>query len=293
MKNMRMPFLATVAVLLFSAVFIGCVMKELHSAWHDRPVAGGAEDEWLEWNRALHWLPGEEVTIGLLNDDRMLYLRLSTRNKAIQRQVMTVGLTVWLDETGGRNEAYGIRFPLPNRGKEPGAERPPALEGDGEGRMDPSGGPDRFRDVSRGDMEITRPGRNEYSVILADNSDPNGIRCRIRDVQGSLVYELRVPLIRDEASPLGIAARKPKIVGIGLLTGEDSGPSPRWGVEGGGRGGGRGPGGAGPGGSGGEPGGRGGGTGPPQGPPGGMGGGGREKTKSIDLWLKIHLAEHP
>lgn len=116
MKNIRTPFLAAVAVLLFSAGLIGCVMKELHCAWHDRPAAGGAEDEWLEWNRALHWLPEEEVTVGLLNDDRMLYLRLSARNRAIQRQVMAAGLTVWLDETGGRSEIYGIRFPLPSRG---------------------------------------------------------------------------------------------------------------------------------------------------------------------------------
>lgn len=286
MKNIRMPFLATVALLAFSAGLIGCGMKELYSAWHDRPVAGSAEDEWLEWNRALHWLPGEEVTVGLLNDDRMLYLRLSTRNKAIQRQVLTAGLTVWFDETGGRNEAYVIRFPLPNRGMEPGVERRPAMEGDAEGRMDPSGGPDPFRKVSQGDMEITRPGKNEYSVILADNSDPNGIRSRIRDVQGSLVYELRVPLIRDESSPLGITAGKPKTIGIGLMTGEDTRPSQSWGGDGGG--GGRGPGGGGPG-----PEGRGGGTGPPQGPPGGMGGGGREKAQSIDLWLKVHLAERP
>jgi len=293
MKNIRMPFLATVAVLLFSVGLIGCVMQELHCAWHDRPAVGGAEDEWLEWNRALHWLPKEEVTVGLLNDDRMLYLRLSMNNRAIQRQVMTAGLTVWLDETGGRNETYGIRFPLPSRGMEPGSERRPSMERNGEGPMDLPDGPDPFRIISKGDMEITRPGRNEYVVMLADNSDPNGPRGRIRSVQGALVYELQVPLVRDERSPFGIAAIRPKIIGIGLVTGEDSWPSSRWGGDGGGRGGGRGPGGSGPSGFGGEPGGKGGGTGPPQGPPGGMDGGGRTKTKSVDLWLKVHLAEHP
>jgi hypothetical protein len=246
MKNIRMPFLATVALLAFSAGLIGCGMKELYSAWHDRPATVNGADEWLEWNRALHWLPGEEVTVGLLNDDRMLYLRLSTRNKAIQRQVLTAGLTVWFDETGGRNEAYGIRFPLPNRGMEPGVERRPSMERDGEAPMDPSDGPDPFRKVSQGDMEITRPGKNEYSVILAGNSAPNGIRCRIRNVQGSLVYELRVPLIRDETSPLGIAAHKPKTIGIGLMAGEKTRSSQSWGGDGGGGRGGRGPGGGGP-----------------------------------------------
>jgi hypothetical protein len=263
-------------------------MEELYSTWCDRQVTIDGLDEGTEWENALHSVAKGEITVGLLNDERMLYLRLSTRNQAIQRQVLTAGLTVWFDETGGKEKIYGVHFPLPIQNRRPGLERRPASGRDGAKRMDPSDGPDPFSEMSQGDIEITRPGENEHSMISADHSSPYGIRCRVGNTKGAIVYELRVPLIRDENSSHGIAVNKPKIIGIGFVTGEDEHLRQGAGDRGGGRGGGRGPGGMG-----GGPEGRGGGMGqPPQGSPGGMGGI-QETMKPINQWLKVHLAERP
>jgi hypothetical protein len=264
-------------------------MEELYSTWCDRRLAIDGRDGYLEWNGALHPCPGKDVTVGLLNDDRMLYIRLSTQNRAIQRRILDAGLMVWIDETGGRDQAYGIHFPLPNLGTDRDFEHPPEPGRRVEKGADRPDGPLPFPDLSRGNIEITRPGKSEFSVIAADHSDPYGIRCRIGSTRGTLVYELQVPLIRDEKTATGIATNMPQMIGIGLVTGEESRPAPGWGDGGADRGGRRGPGGTGRG-----PEGRGGGMGPPpQGPPDGTGGGGREKVESVDLWLKVHLATRP
>jgi uncharacterized membrane protein YgcG len=287
MKNACTPLPLMAVVLILLTMVMGCGMEEMYSVWCDRQITIDGLDEGTEWENALHLVAKGEITVGLLNDKRMLYLRLSTRNQAIQRQVLTAGLTVWFDETGGKEQIYGVHFPLPIQNRRPGLERRPASGRDGVKRMEPPDSPDPFSEISRGDIEITRPGKNEHSMISADHSSPYSIRCRVGNTKGALVYELRVPLIRDENSFHGIAVNKPKIIGIGLVTGEDEQPRQDMGDRGGRGGGGR------PGGMGGGQEGRGGGMGqPPQGPPGDMGGI-RETMKPINQWLKVHLAEQP
>ena len=282
------PSAPRASVLIILIIFLtGCGMEELYSTWSDRQVTIDGLDDGTEWENALHSVAKGEITVGLLNDERTLYLRLSTRNQAVQRQVLTAGLTVWFDETGGKEQIYGVHFPLPIQNRRPGSEPRPASGRDGAKRMNSSDMADLFSEISRGEIEITRTRKNEYSMISADQSSPYGIQCRIGNTKGALVYELRVPLIRDENSYHGIAVNKPKIIGIGLVTGEGEQPRQGAGDRGGGRGGGRGPGGMGGGLEG-----RGGGMGqPPQGPPGGMGS--IETMKPINQWLRVHLAERP
>jgi hypothetical protein len=287
MKNAYTSLPLMAIVLILFTMVIGCGMEEMYSAWCDRQITIDGLDEGTEWENALHLVAKGEITVGLLNDERMFYLRLSTRNQAIQRQVLAAGLTVWFDETGGKRQIYGVHFPLPIQDRRPDTERQPASGRDGSKRMEPFDRPDPSSEISQQDIEITRPGENEHSMISADHPFPSGIQCRVGKTKGVLVYELRVPLIRDGNSSHGIAVNKPKIIGIGLVTGEDQQSRQDMGDRGG-RGGGRRPGGMG-----GGPEGRGGGMGqPPQGPPGGMDGI-QETMKPINQWLKVHLAERP
>ncbi len=287
----------TICLLALSAVILitGCGMLELFSAWCDRKVSIDGISGGAEWNGALHSMPDRGFTIGILNDEKMLYLCLSTRNQALQRKIMTAGLIVWFNETGDKRLSYGIHFPLPSREGEHGPE-PPAYPGkDGIPKMDSSGRPDPLGEIPQADMEILRPGENERSVIAAERTPVGGVRCRIRNSRGVLVYELQVPLIRNGDFPHGISAKKPKIIGIGLVTGGKEEPRPDGGDRDGSPGGGRGPGcPGGPGGPGGPDGGK------PGGGPGGAGqppqespdrGGMHDKMQSLDLWLKVHLAE--
>ncbi|MCE5283203.1 MAG: hypothetical protein LLG93_13995 [Deltaproteobacteria bacterium] len=231
-----------------------------------------------------------ELTVGLLNDERMLYLRLSTRNRAIQRQILRAGLTLWFDETGGQAKTYGIRFPLPRSGPPTDRTPPQDREGgrSGEGMKGP--GDDRVGlGAVQSDIEVFRPDSKEHSTIAAEDSSPGGLRCRLGISAGNLVYEIQIPLLRSEAARHGIALATMKTIGVGVITGQDEQTQQSPGGWGGGPDGGGGPGG----GMGGDRGGRGGAMGPPpQGPPGGRDAT-QEKTQSVEQWLKVRLAERP
>ncbi len=292
--------LLVAALLLLSAAAAGCGMEEMASVWRDRPVVIDGRDDGAEWKGALHTVAKGELAVGVLNDERMLYLRLSTRNRAIQRQILKAGLTLWFDETGGQAKSYGIRFPLPRSG--PSADRMPPQGRDGGEMKGPDNdrvGPGAFADIKgpgpsgagslaavQSDIEVFRPDSKEYSTIAAESSSPGGLRCRLGISAGNLVYEIQIPLLRSEATRHGIALAAMKAIGVGVITGQDEQPQQSPGGWGGG------PGGGGPGGGmGGDRGGRGGAMGaPPQGPPGGRDAA-QEKTQSVEQWLKVRLAE--
>lgn len=134
-------------------------------------------------------------------------------------------------------------------------------------------------------MEIFGPGENEHSRMVAEDSTAHGIQCRLRNSNGDLIYELRVPLMRSPSSPYGIAMNTVKIIGIGLETGagDNSRLNMDVGVQtGGGRGGG-------------TRGAEGGTSGGPGGGNFGTGGGsdGRVSMKLNNQWLKVYLAVKP
>jgi hypothetical protein len=289
MKKSYKYIIVTIILLALSTVvtIMGCGMEELYSAWCDRHVTVDGINDDSEWARARHYvyMPDGGFTVGILNDEKMLYLRLSTRNQALQRKIMTAGLFVWLNETGNQKLNYGVHFPLPAKDGDPSQEERPTVPGkNGINLMEPSGKSDPFIAIPQKDIEIIGPGKNERGVIVADHTSQDGFRCHIGKTRDVLVYELQVPLIKSGKSSHGIAINKPKIVGIGLVTGEnersrqdrdDRESGPGGGREQGGKGGGH------PGGSGQSPQG--------QHDRGGM----QDKEQSIDLWLKVHLAERP
>ncbi|MDD5167767.1 MAG: hypothetical protein PHN75_03040 [Syntrophales bacterium] len=298
MKSMmRKSFLSIVVTVVLMSVFVGCGMEEINSTWCDRKVVIDGIDGGREWESARHSLAKGDVTIGIMNDEEALYVRLSTRNRAIRKQLLTTGFTVWFDETGGNNRMYGLRFPLPAWMEDPGPERLHPPSRNHEGQNDPPGISDYLRRASQGDMEIVQPWKNEFSSIAAEYSASYGIQCRLGNMRGNFIYELRIPMIRNSSRPYGIAMRKTKTMGIGFETGE---LAERQAFTGGWDGGGRGPGGGGAGGPGGGPGGAGGGRdgqpdGMGRGPEGGPNGMGdaQEMMKPIKLWLKVNLAVKP
>jgi len=224
MKPIRRNPLAVSVLLLLAAAVTGCGLEELYSTWCDRRVTVDGIDGGTEWDGALHLLAKQEITVGLLNDEKRLYLRLSTRSQAVQRQIMTAGLTVWFDERGGSQRLLGIHYPLPSQNRRPDFERRPESRKEGAKRTDRPEGIEPLREMRPGEIEITYAEKNEHSTISADPPSAHGVQCRIGEAGGLLVYELRVPLIRDGDSPYGIASQRPKTIGIGLETGQEEPP---------------------------------------------------------------------
>jgi len=132
-------------------------------------------------------------------------------------------------------------------------------------------------------LELLGPGKDDRRSLQLDHTP--GIEVRIGRVEGSVVYELKVPLQVDDGHPYAIGARPGATIGIGLETPEVEKPESAGDAGMPGKGG-RPPGGGGMGG-----GGMGG--GPPMGGGGHGRPGGFEPAKPIKAWATVRLAAPP
>jgi uncharacterized membrane protein YgcG len=291
MKSHPCTFTCSVfSIIALIVIIIGCGGREIMSRLYDRPIIIDGVDTGDEWENARNYFEKEKVTVGIVNKPDTVYVRLSTRDRQIQRNLLAMGLTVWFDERGGRNKTIGIHFPIGMQGggrSMMGRNTPnnrsdtPTAGGNNQEQLK------KLLDSSQMEVELIGPGKNERSTVSIIDSQQYGIQCRIGDTQGNLVYELQIPLKRTESCHYGIARNEVSAIGLGLETGKMDFEKMR--QQGGerGRSGGMRPGGGiggGVGGGAGRGGGRGGGTG------GGMGPGRQRMMESLELWLKVRLA---
>ncbi len=254
-------------ILVFSFfIQISCSTLELESTWKDRDIVLDGKDG--DWLGAKYYFEGLYVSVGLINDEQHLYVSMMTENPMFRSQIMRQGLTVWLDPKGGKNKTFGIKYPLGRQGGEQEGEM-----------MDPR---DMMDEMAREEMmqklqetmtELEILGQNEKVLARMDIDDAQGIEAQMRNVGGTFVYELKVPLASSEEYPFAVGVKPGDVIGVGFL-------SPRMQMRrpGGMRGGGRIPGG---------------GVGMPPGGMGGMrgmGGMGSFVPQELKIWAKVQLA---
>jgi hypothetical protein len=214
--------LLVLGLIIPASLFFNCGMQELSSKWRDREIAIDGIDNGTEWENARNYLDEQKVTVGLMNDEKNLYVRLSTRDRTLQRQLAGLGFTVWFDESGGGKKKLGIHFPigmqgmrnqqmpegnLPPREGENNKEQPLPENGAPGERPTRSGGAgqmDMMLAAVQNQLEMIGPGKNQRETLTAVEAQKIGILCRIGDTNGNLVYELQYPLYRNEESPYGI-----------------------------------------------------------------------------------------
>jgi hypothetical protein len=260
---------------------VGCGSKPMSSAWRCTDITvDAAVDEWGETRRPLD---EKNIILGVTNDAENLYLTFTPGDDAMQRQILMLGLTVWFDPQGAKNEYVGIRFPRGVRGEHFPfrGERPDISTQAGRKRI--AAGMDS--------LEILRAGSREGDAYAID--ELGGVAVRAQLVGDVFVYELKMPLARTQEHLYAIGAKPGDAIGIGLQTSAMDRRQMLEGMPGAGPP----PGGGGPGGSGGggSPGGRGG-----PGGPGGEGGGERGSGpggfgppgvgEGLDVWIQVRLA---
>ncbi len=196
--------------------------------------------------------------LGLINDDRHLFVSLMTENPMILAQIMRQGLTLWLDPKGGKEKDFGIKFPLGRQDGERISRE--SLQG-----LDRESMIERFQETLI-ELEILGPGEELVEKLAVD--DAKGIKVKLRAEGGLLIYEIKVPLSASEEYPYAVRAKVGNTIGVGF-------ESPKLEMErpGGMRGGGP------PGGMGGRGGGR-----------GGMPGFGLRMPEKLKIWASVQLA---
>lgn len=251
------------------SVLIGCSTLQLESTWKDRDITmDGKGGDWLG---AKYYFEDSAISVGLINDDRYLYVSMMTENPMVRAQIMRQGLIVWLDPQGGKNKTFGIKYPLGRQGEDQEGER-----------MDPG---DMMDEMTREEMmqklqetmtELEVLGSDEEVLGRMDIEDVRGIEVKMRNAGGTFVYELKVPLASSEEYPFALGVEPGDFIGVGFLSPKLQMLRPS-GMRGGGRM---------PGGGGGMPPGGGGGMGGP-----GMDGGmGRLMPRELKIWAKVQLA---
>lgn len=227
-----------------------------------------------DWYGNLQPFGSDPVAIQFLNDGDYLYVRLTASDAGTRMQIMRQGMTIWFDPGGGTKKKLGIRYPVVERGG-PGGE---GRAGRGRRGDDPSS--EEAEPSDR--VDVLGPGKDDARSLTRDHLQ--GMDVAIRSEQGTLQYELKVPLGRSADHPYALDVAPGKTIGVGLETAKT--PQRSYGQGrggGGGMGGGMGGGGRGRGGMGG--GGRGGSR-------GGGGGGQRgfEPAKPLKSWGTVTIA---
>ncbi len=258
--------LTTTALLSMVA---GCgASLTLTSEWTDQEVH--IDGQSTDWANLPTRIAGPDVHVGVKNDKENLYVCLSTSSRPTQSQMLGAGTTVWFDTEGQKNRTHGIRFPLPGalqRRRLPGAS-----EADEMNRII-----DGLNNVTRRQFEIIGPGPTDRKKVTGQEA--LGIDLHLGYADGTLTYELKIPLHRSSEVPYALSVDLAKPFLIGLETGdyaaEATGPqtSATGRAGGAGRSGGRG--------------GRGGGGSAPPGMTGG------DTPEPLKHWLTVHLAAGP
>jgi hypothetical protein len=262
--------LRAVPVLLILLTGCGSSLK-LTSDWQQGEMNIDGSDS--EWQRGLYYDKESDFVYGVRNDDQYVYIFLKTQNRSTQMQIMRQGLTVWFDREDGKNQTFGIQYPMSR--KEPHAVS--ASESSEETVQS-------FPGQEFPELEILGPAKGD--VQRFSTLDAPGIRVKLGRTRETLVYELRVPIKKTPAQPFAIEPASSNRIGIKFETGEFNSGSGKSGKRAGG--------GHDPGEGMGE-----------ENPAEGNGFGGRrfqgggdqegrfgpmEKTKRLELWLSVQMA---
>jgi hypothetical protein len=279
MKATAVTIAMVAAAVLCVSAFTGCGETKLQSRWLDRDIT--IDGKGSDWHGGEAYYDEENaVRIGFFNDEKHLYVFVSTRDAKTQVKALMNGFTIWIDPGGGKEKAFGVRYPR-RRGWQDSPEGEPSAERYRQrGRSFSVMRVEMIRKAvleSRDELEIVGAGEGEVVVMHVDESRAQGIDAMIAMTNRVLEHELRIPLSAVGDSFFDLGVEPGAEIGVGFVTGKPSEGRPS-GMPPGGMGGGGFPGG-----------------GPPGGP-GGMGGGMRSGMgrppgmEPVEIWAKLTLA---
>jgi len=273
---MKRKFFFFFALVLLWKITLADEQREVASQWRASEIKVDGDDS--EWSEAIAYLEKERLGFGLKNDSSDLFLCFKF-DRAIQRQALMFGFTIWFDPAGKNKKVFGVRFPI-GMMNFAGEMRPDPMQL----TQDSSTMPKQFTAMLR-EVEVIGPEKDDRNRFTAGSSF--GIQAASFDSPAGLVCELKIPLHSAPGRPYAIAVNVAQTLGVGFEMGEfdRSQMRERMRREGGGFGG------------------RPGGSGPPGGgfPPGGgrPRGGGRpgemppERERMMNafkIWLRVNLA---
>jgi hypothetical protein len=184
---------------------------EIMSLWRAQEII--VDGDGSEWQDNVYYINEKSVSIGAKNDSTDLYLLLQTTDPRIKQLIMRNGLTVWINAEGKKKKSFGIRYPLGLN------ERLHFRSYDIPGYRDRDEA-DLLRDQfikMLAEIELTGPGDDEINKFSKLN--PYGIAVGITDTSGSMIYELKIPMVATTGSDYQLGDAPGDVIRVGFETG--------------------------------------------------------------------------
>jgi hypothetical protein len=202
---MRINLLALAALCVLNSCSSSQVLS---SSWLNTDILVDGQAQ--EWDGML--TPAKDVvgtSYGLRNDADALYVCLVTNDAELQRQIMMRGLVLWVDPQGGKNQHWGLQFPL-------GIERSGWVQEQWDALTSQSFDATAMRESSTSALEVIGPG--SFDRLLIPNNQMSEVQASLDMSPAGMIYEARIPLALGDRPPYGPGVTLGNVVGIGFVS---------------------------------------------------------------------------
>jgi len=194
----------------------------MQSDWHEKVTGIDGKD--FEWGTNIHPVPEKKINVGFTNDDDFLYVRLTTDDRSVIRQILKAGFIVWIEPASGNTKQFGVKYPLP--GLPPDQLDRTALDPDGLKR-EPRGEQSSMANMEQQmlaqlqkQIEFQIIDKNKKPITAIPIINREGINLEIWMEKGILIYELQVPLTASDIYSFAAGAKPGEKVKIKFETEE-------------------------------------------------------------------------
>lgn len=208
----------TVPIFIIITILItGCSgAKEVASNWNNNQVS--IDGNAMEWGKNLQYIKDENIAVGFENDDKFLYLCLTSADRSRIMPILGGGLIIWFKpENGGKT--FGVKYPMPlDRGEfQNPSQREFGLDNGDFNRDDRSELMNRMLDRQN---ELQIVDEDKHPLNLYPISSTHGIKAKLGYHSDQFVYELEVPLSTDNKYPYELSVGKDNKIKIEFETQE-------------------------------------------------------------------------
>lgn len=142
-----------------------------------------------KWDRAKSFqIEDYHLIIGVINDDKNLYVRVATTDYGLQEIITTSGCTIWVDADGTKTKIYGIHYP--SRKLTEIADKSTSPPGPNRSNEKKDGA--QLHQASE-DLDIVLNGGDERTRITVSEALSLGLEADIKITRSYLLYDLKIP----------------------------------------------------------------------------------------------------
>lgn len=183
-----------ILLVIVSNVFIlaGCSAgTKMNSSWKTSEIK--IDGVATEWNTNMQQIPDKKINIGFRNDDKFLYLCLTSEDRSKIMMITRAGLIVWFEPESGDKNKFGIRFPM-------APTQPEALpmSGMNKERMEKDGLDKMLLKMLDQQNEFQILNKDKFPLTALPVMNNEGIEAKLGYQSNVFVYELKVPLASNK-----------------------------------------------------------------------------------------------